>query len=84
MPGPEFFQTAMGRRFYEHDVPRIAESLEHLAAVVTALVTETQDKARKPTRMARSKMDKIAQVLRGEHGDASEMIMAITAIVEEV
>jgi hypothetical protein len=31
MPGPEFFQTMMGRKFYEGDVPRIAKALEIIA-----------------------------------------------------
>ena len=31
--GPEFFQTPMGKRFYESTVPRIAESLEKLTRV---------------------------------------------------
>jgi len=31
MSGPEFFQTGMGRRFYEHDVPRMADALESIA-----------------------------------------------------
>lgn len=31
MPGPEFFQTPMGHRFYEAIMPRIAEALQHLA-----------------------------------------------------
>lgn len=31
MPGPEFFQTRMGQKFYEYDVPRLAEALERLA-----------------------------------------------------
>jgi len=29
--GPQFFQTPMGRRFYESDVPRIASALERIA-----------------------------------------------------
>jgi hypothetical protein len=29
--GPEFFQTIMGRKFYEADVPRIAKALENIA-----------------------------------------------------
>ena len=29
--GPEFFQTMMGRKFYEADVPRIAVALERIA-----------------------------------------------------
>lgn len=34
MSGPEFFQTGMGRKFYEHDVPRIAEALERIADIL--------------------------------------------------
>jgi hypothetical protein len=34
MPGPEFFQTGMGRKFYEADVPRIAKGIERLAAAL--------------------------------------------------
>lgn len=29
---PEFFQTLMGRKFYEADVPRIIRTLEKIAA----------------------------------------------------
>lgn len=31
MAGPEFFQTLMGKRFYEGDVPRIIKALERIA-----------------------------------------------------
>jgi hypothetical protein len=31
MPGPEFFQTVMGRQFYDGTMPSIARSLEKLA-----------------------------------------------------
>lgn len=31
MSGPEFFQTRMGRAFYEGTMPRVAESLQDLA-----------------------------------------------------
>lgn len=31
MPGPEFFQTLMGRTFYEATAPRIATALERIA-----------------------------------------------------
>ena len=29
--GPEFFQTMMGRKFYEADVPRLIKALEKIA-----------------------------------------------------
>jgi len=32
--GPEFFQTMMGRKFYEADVPRVASALERIAAAM--------------------------------------------------
>lgn len=31
MSGPEFFQTRMGQKFYEADVPRIVEALQSIA-----------------------------------------------------
>lgn len=34
MPGPEFFQTRMGQKFYEADVPRIVKSLERIAEML--------------------------------------------------
>jgi hypothetical protein len=34
--GPEFFQTIMGRKFYDADVPRIAKALERIAAALEA------------------------------------------------
>jgi hypothetical protein len=37
MNGPEFFQTLMGRRFYEGDVPRVAQALERIAISLEAL-----------------------------------------------
>lgn len=36
MAGPEFFQTGMGRKFYESDVPRIAKALERIATALEA------------------------------------------------
>ena len=32
--GPEFFQTYMGRAYYEGTVPRIAKALERIAAAL--------------------------------------------------
>ncbi len=32
--GPEFFQTMMGRKFYEHDVPKIVEALLRVAVAL--------------------------------------------------
>ena len=31
MNGPSFFQTMLGRKFYEHDVPQVANSLKRIA-----------------------------------------------------
>lgn len=31
---PEFFQTLMGKKFYDSDVPRIAKALERIAAAL--------------------------------------------------
>lgn len=44
--GPEFFQTRMGVRFYEADVPRIARSMERIADALEKLAqTGTKDAA---------------------------------------
>lgn len=32
--GPEFFQTGMGRKFYEADVPELIKAINRLAAAV--------------------------------------------------
>lgn len=37
MSGPEFFQTPMGRRFYESTMPRIADGIEKLLKVLEKL-----------------------------------------------
>jgi hypothetical protein len=37
--GPEFFQTPMGRRFYERDVPRAVDALSEIAKI---LATQTE------------------------------------------
>jgi hypothetical protein len=31
VPGPEFFQTVMGKQFYDGTMPRIAKALERIA-----------------------------------------------------
>lgn len=36
MPGPEFFETGMGRKFFECDVPRLAKALERIADALEA------------------------------------------------
>lgn len=37
MPGPEFFQTVMGKRFFEGTMPRIANSLQRIAMALEAI-----------------------------------------------
>jgi hypothetical protein len=38
--GPEFFQTIMGRKFYEADVPRALKALERIAAALERIAAE--------------------------------------------
>lgn len=40
MGGPEFFRTAMGRRFFEGTMPKIADELARLNTTLAALVAE--------------------------------------------
>lgn len=44
MPGPEFFQTRMGVRFYEVTAPRVAEELGRLNDNLEALVAILRDR----------------------------------------
>lgn len=43
MPGPEFFQTGLGRIFYEGHVPRIVKALEQIAAALEKLAAQTKE-----------------------------------------
>lgn len=43
MPGPEFFQTGYGRRFYDVHVPALVAALERIAAAL-----EEQNRAKTP------------------------------------
>jgi hypothetical protein len=38
---PEFFQTAMGRRFYEHTVPELVRQLARLNELLERIATNT-------------------------------------------
>jgi len=49
MAGPEFFQTRMGQKFYEHDVPQISEALQALAKCVEPLQTIAKGLQRVPS-----------------------------------
>ena len=41
---PEFFQTPMGRRFYEHTMPELAKQLERVADALEALLAKLAKK----------------------------------------
>ena len=47
MPGPQFFETVMGHKFYEHDVPRAADALVALNKVLCRVVEEMVKKKTK-------------------------------------
>jgi hypothetical protein len=66
--GPEFFQTPMGRQFYDGTMPRIAKALDRVAAalekqltpdVVAAIVRELDG-----TEWSADTVDAIAGILR--------------------
>lgn len=47
MMGPDFFQTGMGRKHYEHDIPELIKAVNRLAEAIeknNILSTEKQDK----------------------------------------
>ena len=45
--GPAFFQTRMGRKFYEADMPRLVTAIERLSERVLELTTAIEE--REPT-----------------------------------
>jgi len=40
MSEPQFFQTRMGRAFYDRDVPAIAQALDRIASALEAISTK--------------------------------------------
>ena len=46
--GPEFFQTRLGVRFYEHTAPKIAEELARLNTNLEALIAVLRDRPSAP------------------------------------
>jgi hypothetical protein len=48
MSGPQFFETLMGRKFFEADVPRALRALERLAAAIEALKPSASSVAEVP------------------------------------
>ena len=40
MTGPEFFQTGMGRKFYDGDVPRLLKALERIATALERIADQ--------------------------------------------
>lgn len=74
MPSPEFFQTVMGRAFYEGTVPQLARSLAKLADGVHVIATEL---AKRGERSDPDKtLDDIALIIDGKlaHPDGWEAI----------
>lgn len=45
MPGPEFFQTVMGQRFYEGTVPKLTNAVGRIADALEKVVKATDDAA---------------------------------------
>jgi hypothetical protein len=43
MSGPEFFQTAMGRKFFQSDVPKMLTLMERIAKALENLVGELEE-----------------------------------------
>mgnify|MGYP007071674312 CR=1 FL=1 len=65
MPGPEFFQTVMGHRFYEGDVPAIRRNLEAIN-VTLANLTDA--------------VNRLATVEERKREDANEERVVVTRI----
>lgn len=40
MPGPKFFQTGMGKQFFEGTLPRLTKSMERIATALEKTIVE--------------------------------------------
>jgi hypothetical protein len=38
--GPQFWQTPMGRRFFEHTLPELVQQMARLAEAIQALIAQ--------------------------------------------
>jgi hypothetical protein len=58
MPGPEFFQTTMGQRFYEGTVPKLTSTLERVADALEKVIKAADTEVDYPfdDRAARSQL----------------------------
>ncbi len=48
MSEPQFFQTRMGQRFYEHTMPELVRQLERLNELLDRLVAAQERQPRNP------------------------------------
>lgn len=92
--GPEFFQTGMGRVFFESTMPRIADALARIADALNkgqppvavaqhVEVNRQRSGVASPSRkLEPTVVAKVKAILRGPHDDASAMLEQIAAIVE--
>lgn len=63
MSGPEFFQTPMGRKFFERDLPELITQLSRLATSIERLSIA---KTTPPTTLLRHKWDVITGSFAGD------------------
>jgi hypothetical protein len=48
MPGPEFFQTGMGKRFFEHTAPALVEAVSELVSEFKAMHSLLESQLSRP------------------------------------
>jgi uncharacterized coiled-coil protein SlyX len=78
--GPEFFQTAMGRKFYESDVPRIAAALEQIATALSSRAApEVEARAARVDRIASDMSEQITEA-NAELARNKQTLRAIVAL----
>ena len=54
---PEFFQTAMGRTFYDHTMPTIAKEIQRLNTVLERIATALETKTAENEETANAKIE---------------------------
>ncbi len=48
--GPQFFETALGRKFFQSDVPKMVRLMERIAEALESLVGDFEEEDEIPTK----------------------------------
>lgn len=79
MSAPEFFQTLMGKRFYEHTMPELVRQLDQLNKCLATKVFPDQTRVAAEYEAAANKQEGRAEHLQARLTDAIGLLRVIHA-----